>query len=174
MAIILFFRNVKYIYAINDEEAKEKYKKWFYIEHQPVFTGKGNWNTITEGVNLDMENKYVTMKEETIKIRKREINVGIDKLCKNMHPENFRNWFFDGMDKSKYLSDDNIEETTDELKQMWFTDDKYNKNSDDSCNYHAMTHMDTEILGVFCDMTAIHGDGLKDVLTRGYLARILR
>ena len=90
----IIFRNVKYIYATNDEEAKEKYKRWFYIERQPVFTEKGNWNIITEGVNLDMEDKYVMIKEESIKIRKGEINVGIDKLCKNMHPENFKDWFF--------------------------------------------------------------------------------
>lgn len=90
------FRNVKYIYATNDEEAKEKYKRWFYIERQPVFTGTGNWDITTEGVNLYMEDKYTTIKEESIKIRKREVNVSADKLCKNMCAENFRDWWFDG------------------------------------------------------------------------------
>lgn len=38
----------------------------------------------------------LTIKEESIKIRKREVNVSADKLCKNMYAENFRDWWFDG------------------------------------------------------------------------------
>ena len=40
---------------------------------------------------------------------------------------------------------------------------------DNSINYHAMDIEDTEILGSFCDMTAIHGEKLKEVLVEGYL-----
>lgn len=39
----------------------------------------------------------------------------------------------------------------------------------DSVNFHAMTHEDTEILGMFCDFTAIRGEKLKLLLIRGYL-----
>lgn len=40
-----------------------------------------------------------------------------------------------------------------------------------SCDFHAMTHQDTEILGMFCDFTGIHGEKLKEVLLKGYLKR---
>ena len=69
------------------------------------------------------------------------------------------------------------EKLVDTLINDWFTDNKIklgDNETGDSCNYHAMTHMDTEILGAFCDMTAIHGEELKEVLTRGYLAKTLR
>ena len=38
-----------------------------------------------------------------------------------------------------------------------------------SVDFHAMTHEDTEILGMFCDFTGIHGNGLKRVLVEGLL-----
>lgn len=41
-----------------------------------------------------------------------------------------------------------------------------------SCMFHAMTHRDTEILGMFCDYTGIHGEELKDILIKGYLNTI--
>ena len=39
----------------------------------------------------------------------------------------------------------------------------------DSVNFHTMTHEDTEILGMFCDFSGIHGEDLKKLLIRGYL-----
>lgn len=39
----------------------------------------------------------------------------------------------------------------------------------DSCMSHNMTHRDTEILGMFCDYTNIHGEELKNLLLEGYL-----
>lgn len=39
----------------------------------------------------------------------------------------------------------------------------------DSCATHNLTHQDTEILGIFCDITNIHGDDLINVLIKGYL-----
>lgn len=39
----------------------------------------------------------------------------------------------------------------------------------DSTIFHAMTHEDTEILGMFCDYTGIHGDGIKRILIEGLL-----
>ena len=39
----------------------------------------------------------------------------------------------------------------------------------DSCVAHNLTQQDTEILGVFCDLTNIHGDNLINVLIKGYL-----
>lgn len=43
---------------------------------------------------------------------------------------------------------------------------------DNSVNYHVMDIEDTEILGSFCDMTAIHGEKLKEVLVEGYLKTV--
>ena len=40
-----------------------------------------------------------------------------------------------------------------------------------SCDFHAMTHPDTEILGMFCECTGIQGEKLKEVLLKGYLKR---
>ena len=42
----------------------------------------------------------------------------------------------------------------------------------DSTIFHAMTHEDTEILGMFCDFSGIHGKDLKKLLIRGYLKGI--
>lgn len=38
-----------------------------------------------------------------------------------------------------------------------------------SVDFHAMTHEDAEILGMFCDFTGIHGDGIKRLLIEGLL-----
>lgn len=56
-----------------------------------------------------------------------------------------------------------------ELYKMIFTDGKILSHTLDSCDFHAMTHVDTEILGAFCDVTGIHGEELKKLLVRGYL-----
>lgn len=37
----------------------------------------------------------------------------------------------------------------------------------DSTVFHAMTHENTEILGMFCDFSGIHGEDLKKLLIRG-------
>lgn len=39
-----------------------------------------------------------------------------------------------------------------------------------SCELHNMTYRDTEILGIFCDYTGIHGEQLKEILIKGYLS----
>mgnify|MGYP006928568458 CR=1 FL=1 len=41
-----------------------------------------------------------------------------------------------------------------------------------SCDYHAMTHDDTEILGAFCDVTGINGNELKKILLLGYMTNM--
>lgn len=43
-----------------------------------------------------------------------------------------------------------------------------------SIDFHAMTHEDTEILGMFCDFSGIHGEKLKEVLVRGYVENAYR
>ena len=41
-----------------------------------------------------------------------------------------------------------------------------------SCDYHAITHEDTEILGAFCDATGINGSELKKILLLGYMVNM--
>ena len=61
----------------------------------------------------------------------------------------------------------------DEIYQMIFANGKQILSPEiDSINYHAMTHEDTEILGMFCDFTSIRGEKLKQLLIRGYLNSI--
>lgn len=58
----------------------------------------------------------------------------------------------------------------DEVYQMIFTNGKQILSPEmNSVNFHATTHEDTEILGAFCDFTAIRGEKLKLTLIRGYL-----
>ena len=58
----------------------------------------------------------------------------------------------------------------DEVYKMIFANGKQTLSSEiDSVNLHAMTHEDTETLGMFCDFTAIRGEKLKQLLIRGYL-----
>ena len=59
------------------------------------------------------------------------------------------------------------------LYEMIFTDGKQMLSPEiDSTIFHAMTHQDTEILGMFCDFSGIHGEELKKLLIRGYLKGI--
>ena len=59
-----------------------------------------------------------------------------------------------------------------ELYNTIFTNGNILSHTLDSCDFHAMTHQDTEILGAFCDFSGIHGEDLKKLLIRGYLKGI--
>lgn len=57
-----------------------------------------------------------------------------------------------------------------ELYEMIFINDKSILPQEiNSVDLHAMTQEDTEILGMFCDFSGIHGEDLKRLLIRGYL-----
>ena len=56
------------------------------------------------------------------------------------------------------------------LRKLIFDDGKMMSSPEiNSCDFHAMTHEDTEILGQFCDFTGIHGEQLRDILIRSLL-----
>lgn len=58
------------------------------------------------------------------------------------------------------------------LYEMIFTNGKQMLSSEiNSVDFHAITHKDTEILGMFCDFSGIHGEELKCLLIRGYLKK---
>lgn len=48
-----------------------------------------------------------------------------------------------------------------------YVPEEINGKSANSCDYHAMTHAHTEILGVFCDNTATLYQELREILTIG-------
>ena len=66
---------------------------------------------------------------------------------------------------------ENIKADTEErLKKLIFDDEKMVLPSEaNSCDFHFMTHEDTEILGQFCDFTGIHGDQLRNILVKSLL-----
>lgn len=64
-------------------------------------------------------------------------------------------------------------ETENKLHEMIFTNGKQMLSPEiNSVDFHAMTHEDTEILGMFCDFTGIRGEKLKRILVKGYLSTI--
>lgn len=66
---------------------------------------------------------------------------------------------------------DNIEKLINKLSFYLKGNMMFSSESDerDSCKFHNLTHEDTKILGVFCDLTNIHGENLMNVLIKGYL-----
>ena len=55
-----------------------------------------------------------------------------------------------------------VTKAEEKLYEMIFTNGKQMLSPEiDNCDFHAMTHEGTEILGMFCDFTNIHGEELK-------------
>lgn len=56
------------------------------------------------------------------------------------------------------------------LNKYFFEDGKMMLSPEiNSCDFHKLTHLDTEILGMFCDKVDIHGEELKRVLLLGLI-----
>ena len=90
-------RNVKYIYANNEEEAKEKYKQWFFREYKGIIQGWGDWYLTSNGVDLyTMSDKNISItKTKIIAIDNKYLNVKYEALKENMQAEDFKEWWFD-------------------------------------------------------------------------------
>ena len=90
-------RNVKYIYANNEEEAKEKYKQWFFREYKGIIQGWGDWYLTSNGVDLyTMSDKNINItKTKIIAIDNKYLNVKYEALKENMQAEDFKEWWFD-------------------------------------------------------------------------------
>ena len=90
-------RNVKYIYANNEEEAKEKYKQWFFREYKGIIQGWGDWYLTSNGVDLyTMSDKNINItKTKIIAIDNKYLNVKYEELKENMQAEDFKEWWFD-------------------------------------------------------------------------------
>lgn len=56
------------------------------------------------------------------------------------------------------------------LNKCFFEDEKIMLSPEiNSCDLHKVTHLDTEILRMFCDKASIHGEDLKRVLFLGLI-----
>ena len=63
-----------------------------------------------------------------------------------------------------------VTKAEEKLYEMIFTNGKQMLSPEiNSCDFHVMTHEDTEILGMFCDFSGVHGKELKKLLIRGCL-----
>lgn len=89
-------RNVKYIYANNEEEAKVKYKNWFFEEYTKITHGWGNWYLESDGVDIMMNEKWIDITStEIVVIDNKYLNINYEKIKKNMQAEDFKEWWFD-------------------------------------------------------------------------------
>lgn len=88
-------RNVKYIYANNEKEAKEKYEKWFFREYEAITIGWGNWYCDSGDVSLMMNEKCINITSTKIVYFDEDINANIETLKEHMQAENFKEWWFD-------------------------------------------------------------------------------
>lgn len=90
-------RNVKYIYANNREEAKEKYEKWFFRKDEYITVGWGDWYMWSDGADCMMSEKCINITStKIVSINEDEdVNVNIETLKKSMQAENFKEWWFD-------------------------------------------------------------------------------
>ena len=91
-------RNVKYIYANNEEEASNKYEEWFFRNYPSVIEGWGNWYLWSNDVNIAMNKNRIDITSTSIVAinAEKDINVNLETLKENMQAENFREWWFDG------------------------------------------------------------------------------
>ena len=89
-------RNVKYIYANTEEEAKEKYRKWFFKEYKKITRECLDWFLWSDGVDIMMNESLIDITfTDIVSIDNEYLNVNYEKLKDNMQAENFKEWWFD-------------------------------------------------------------------------------
>ena len=89
-------RNVKYIYAGNEEGAKEKYKNWFFKEYKQITHGWGNWYLTSDKVDMLMSESLINITStEIVVLDNKYINASYEDYRKNMQADDFKEWWFD-------------------------------------------------------------------------------
>ena len=88
-------RNVKYIYAENQDEAVEKYKNWFFKQHKGITYGWSDWYSRSKGANVMMDEKLIDIISTQIVVSDDNIDINYTELKENMQAEDFREWWFD-------------------------------------------------------------------------------
>lgn len=89
-------RNVKYIYADNKEDAKEKYMKWFFKEYESI-RGWRDWYLESDNVdilNMDVNRVNITSTVPVLIDDDKDIDINYKDLKENMQAENFKEWWF--------------------------------------------------------------------------------
>lgn len=90
-------RNVKYIYASSEEEAKEKYTDYYFVEYENITNGWGDWYLASEGANLLMHEELIDITKTTIIIiQNGALDVNYMTLKNEMPAEDFKEWWFHG------------------------------------------------------------------------------
>lgn len=94
-------RNVKYIYANDKEEAREKYERWFFREHKAITKGWGDWYLESDGASVMMNESCINITSTKIVLidEDKDININLETLKEHMQAENFKEWWFDGQIK---------------------------------------------------------------------------
>lgn len=88
-------RNVKYIYSETEEEAKEKYKDWFFKEYNKIISG-GGWYLESDGVPIDMYEEWADIiSTEIIVLDDKYDNSNYETYKSNMQANDFKEWWFD-------------------------------------------------------------------------------
>lgn len=96
-------RNVKYIYADNKEDAKEKYMKWFFKEYESI-RGWRDWYLESDNVDIlsmDVNRANITSTVTVLIDDDKDIDINYKDLKENMQAENFKEWWFSELVKSK-------------------------------------------------------------------------
>ena len=76
--------NVKYIYANNEQEAKEKYKKYFFKEYKRITYGHSNWYSVSEGVDFMINENRIDIISTEIVFINNECYENYEYLKENM------------------------------------------------------------------------------------------
>ena len=93
-------RNVKYIYADNQEDAKEKYMKWFFKEYKSI-KGWGSWYLESDNVDIWMDENRANITSTVLVLidNDKNIDASYEDLKENMQVENFKEWWFSELAK---------------------------------------------------------------------------
>lgn len=89
-------RNVWFIYANSEDEAKEKYKDTVFYTPKEITLWWGDWYGTSDGVNIHMKENWIDITStDVLVINYDNRDVKYDKLKEHMLAEDFRDWWFD-------------------------------------------------------------------------------
>ena len=89
---------MKYIYANNEEEAKEKYKNWFFKEYKKITHGWRDWYSESDDFDVDIfmnESQTDIISTEIMILDNKNDNLNYEIYKENMQAGDFKEWWFD-------------------------------------------------------------------------------
>ena len=87
-------RNVRYVYANNEDEAKDKDNKNFYKERKEVIRGWSDWKVCSNGATPLMKEDMINIIDTKV-VASNKFNVSVNCLKDNMTASDYRDWWFD-------------------------------------------------------------------------------